>query len=138
VSANNFFARETVNASFFLCLRDTSLSRFLLYITLHLSILCPLLLSMYMSHMLLIYYTLHLTFYKTRKCSINQDAYKVVSAKTDIFCAVCKMTNFDAKLVHFTRLFFLSFLHMAQKISAVCETLRAHIEHVSLHVKFFS
>jgi hypothetical protein len=37
-------------------------------------------------------------------------AYKVVSAKTDMFCVFVKKTIFGAKIIHLSR-HFLSFLH---------------------------
>jgi hypothetical protein len=50
---------------------------------------------------------------------------------------VQKRQILGAEIVYFSRYFF-SFLHRVQKLLVLCENLRAHIEHVHLHAKFFS
>jgi hypothetical protein len=71
-------------------------------------------------------FEMHFKYKKLSRVYLNMlHAHKVVSAKTNIFCAVCKKDKF-----------------WAYKISVLCETLRAHIEHVSPHTNtifyFFS
>jgi hypothetical protein len=63
-------------------------------------------------------------------------AHKVVSAKTDMLCALCKKRQFCAKIIHFSR-HFLCFFYIGHKLSVLRETLRAHIEYVPLHEKTF-
>ena len=52
-------------------------------------------------------------------------AQKIVWHKTDIFCGVCEKSGFVLKKVFYD---FFVFLHIAQKISFLCETLCAHVE----------
>jgi hypothetical protein len=57
---------------------------------------------------------------------------KVVSAKTDMFCILCKKTNFNVKINFFLRIFFCLF-YTEHKMSVLCEISRAHIRRVSVH-----
>jgi hypothetical protein len=61
-------------------------------------------------------------------------AHKVVSAKNRyLLYFMQKIQIFRAKIIYFSFIF----LHRVQKLSILCETLHAHIEHVSLYANFF-